>query len=92
MRALPPDQFTAFHEPGYVKIAWTLRADPTGPAASVARTETRALATDADARTKFRRYWSFVSPGVLLIRNFSLRLVKQQAERREKTIANATLP
>src|SRR5687767_10493152 len=26
-RALPPDQFAAFSEPGYVKIAWTLRAD-----------------------------------------------------------------
>ena len=27
-RALPPDQFAAFSEPGYVKIAWTLRAEP----------------------------------------------------------------
>jgi len=25
-RALPPDEFAAFSEPGYVKIAWTLRA------------------------------------------------------------------
>jgi len=27
-RALPPDEFAAFAEPGFVKIAWTLRADP----------------------------------------------------------------
>ena len=25
-RSLLPDEFAAFHEPGYVKIAWTLRA------------------------------------------------------------------
>ena len=29
-RALPPDQFAAFNEPGYVKIAWTIRADAIG--------------------------------------------------------------
>ena len=27
-RSLAPDDFAAFAEPGYVKIAWTLRADP----------------------------------------------------------------
>ena len=27
-RALPPDEFEAFGEPDYVKIVWTLRADP----------------------------------------------------------------
>ena len=43
-RALPPDQFAAFSEPGYVKIAWTLRADPASPTESLFRTETRAVA------------------------------------------------
>jgi hypothetical protein len=46
MRALPPDEFAAFREPGYVKIVWTLRADPIGTAESVARTETRVTTTD----------------------------------------------
>jgi hypothetical protein len=81
-RALPPDQFASFNEPGYVKIAWTLRADPAGPGESVARTETRAAATDPLARAKFRRYWSLASPGIRLIRTFTLRLVKDEAERR----------
>src|SRR5579864_3581047 len=45
-RALPPDGFEAFHEPGYVKIAWTLRADPIDTSNSVFRTETRAATTD----------------------------------------------
>ena len=67
-RPLPPEQFARFNEPGYVKIAWTLRADPAGETRSVFRTETRVVATDPGARTKFRRYWSFASPGIVLIR------------------------
>jgi hypothetical protein len=81
-RALPPDEFASFSEPGYVKIAWTLRADPIGEAASIFRTETRALATDPGARTRFRRYWAFLSPGIVLIRRMSLAPLKREAERR----------
>jgi hypothetical protein len=81
-RALPPREFAAFAEPGYVKIAWTLRADPIGDGESVFSTETRAIATDAQARMKFRRYWAMVSPGVALIRRAMLGPVKAQAERR----------
>jgi hypothetical protein len=67
-RALPPDQFAAFAEPGYVQIAWTLRADSDAGGGAIFRTETRARATDAEARTKFRRYWACFSPGMWLIR------------------------
>jgi hypothetical protein len=81
-RALPPDEFAAFADPGYVKIVWTLRADPVGDRESVFRTETRAVATDATARAKFRRYWAFFSPGINLIRHASLRPVKADAELR----------
>jgi hypothetical protein len=81
-RALPPREFAAFAEPGYVKIAWTLRANPIGDGKSVFSTETRAIATDAQARMKFRRYWAMVSPGVALIRRAMLGPVKAQAERR----------
>jgi hypothetical protein len=81
-RSIPAETFAAFNEPNYVKIAWTLRADPIDAATSVFRTETRAVATDAAARVKFRRYWSFLSPGVLLIRRLMLGPVKAEAERR----------
>ncbi len=81
-RPLPPDEFAAFNEPGYVKIVWTLRADPRGAHASIFRTETRAVATDAYARAKFRQYWSFLSPGIILIRWASLHPLKSKAERR----------
>jgi len=81
-RALPPEEFAAFREPGWVKIAWTLRADPLGADASIARTETRAATTDAAARAQFRRYWSLFSPGIALIRRISLRQLRTEAQAR----------
>jgi hypothetical protein len=81
-RSVPPEAFAAFDEPGYVKIAWTLRADPTDGDASIFRTETRAVGTDPFARAKFRWYWAFLSPGIRLIRQLSLGPVKTEAERR----------
>jgi len=79
-RPLPPDRFREFDTPGYVKIAWTLRADPVGDRSSIFRSETRAVATDAAARAQFRRYWSFVAPGVWVIRRLTLQPVKRSAE------------
>ena len=81
-RGLSPDEFTAFCEPSYVKIIWTLRADPVSAAESIFRTETRAVATDAFAREKFRRYWSFLSPGIWVIRRLMLIPIRAEAERR----------
>ncbi len=78
-RALPPDEFATFNEPEYVKIVWTLRADPDRDG-SIARTETRVCTTDAVARAKFRRYWAFFSPGIVLIRRVALGLAKREAE------------
>lgn len=83
-RAVPPSEFASFAEPGYVKIAWTLRADPLGPSESIFRTQTRVVATDAIARARFRRYWAFVSPGIRLIRRLVLSPLKSEAEHRAR--------
>jgi hypothetical protein len=80
-RAIPADDFVNFDEPGYVKIAWTIRVDEDGPLQSVAKTETRVTTTDGFARRKFRVYWSFLSPGIILIRHLVLAAVKREAER-----------
>jgi len=88
-RPLPPDEFAAFHEPDYVKIVWTLRADPLGVSDSIFRTETRVVTTDPAARAKFRRYWAFVSPGIILIRWASLGPLKAEAERRVRSEAGS---
>ncbi len=80
-RAVPPDEFAAFAEPGYVKIAWTLRASPRPDGGSTFHTETRAVATDPAARRKFRVYWSLLSPGIIFIRTALLSGLKAAADR-----------
>ncbi len=80
-RSIPAREFTAFREPGYVKIAWTLRAVPLDERTSVFHTETRVATTDPETRKHFRRYWSFVAPGVELIRLAILRPLRRAAEK-----------
>lgn len=81
-RGLAPQDFKAFQEPGFVKIVWTLRADPVGPSESVFRTETRVVTTDPVARARFRWYWARFSPGIVLIRRALLRQLKTDVEHR----------
>jgi hypothetical protein len=90
-RPLPPEQFALFNEPCYVKIAWTLRADPVGATRSVFRTETRVVATDAGARARFRRYWSLASPGIVLIRWLMLGPVKTRAEAQARALPQSSV-
>jgi hypothetical protein len=81
-RALSPDSFIAFHEPGFVKIVVVIAATPVDDSTSVLRIETLVATTDSSARKRFRRYWSVFSPGILLIRPLALRAVKRDAEER----------
>jgi hypothetical protein len=80
-RSLPSEEFAAFNEPGFVKIVVSLAAEPIGPNSSRFVTRTRVATTDSKARRKFRLYWSPMSAGIILIRYFSLPLVKRAAER-----------
>ena len=80
-RSIAPEAFRSFSEPGYVKIAFTLRADPVNEHESIFRTETRVVPTDAGARRTFRWYWARFSPGIIVIRYALLRGVKNAAER-----------
>jgi putative NADPH-quinone reductase len=77
---LPREEFRRFRDPGYAKIAFTLRVDPLDPNTSIAQTETRVQVTDAVSRARFRRYWSFLSPGMELIRIVLLQQLKAAAE------------
>jgi hypothetical protein len=80
-RAVPAEEFADFHEPGYVKIAWTLAVEANGASRCVFRTETRAVATDAASRSRFRRYWACLRLGIVLIRFEMLRMVAAGAQR-----------
>ena len=86
-RGIPAKEFASFAEPGYVKIAWTLRADPVAADRCIVTSDTRVATTSADARRRFRWYWSFLSPGMTLIRLAMLAQVKREAERRSMTQA-----
>jgi hypothetical protein len=86
-RSIPADRFREFCEPGFVKIVWTLRADPVNDAKSIFHTETRVCTTDARARELFRNYWSFVAPGVKLIRIAMLQPLRRAAEQRVRADA-----
>lgn len=65
-----------------MKIAWSLRADPVDSSCCVFHAETRVSAPEPEARERFNRYWSFVAPGVELIRIARLQPLKREAERR----------
>jgi hypothetical protein len=86
-RPVPPADFESFAEPDRVKIAWTLEVEPlaaarSGAPASQFSTETRAVATDAEARRKFLRYWSVARYGIIAIRWLLVPAVRREAERR----------
>ena len=85
-RSVAPEEFAAFSEPNFVKIAFSLMVKPVGDRSEF-HTETRVSTTDAAARAQFRRYWSFVAPGVELIRLTMLRPLKREAERRAAKMA-----
>ena len=82
---IPREEFAAYAEPRRVKIAWTLEADSLGPARSRFATETRVVATDAEARERFRRYWRWARFGIVAIRLLLLPAVRRVAERRARS-------
>lgn len=85
-RALPPDEFAAFDEPGYAKIVWTLEAEDLPGGEATVRTRTRVKTTDPSARRRSCAYWSALSPGILVIR---YEMLRREAERR---LSDRSLP
>jgi len=79
---LSATDFRSCTAPGQVKIAWTLEVEPLGEASSRLITETRAVATDADARRRFLRYWRWARIGIHGIRWLVLPSIRRKAEAR----------
>jgi hypothetical protein len=80
--SVAPEAFAGYGEPDCVKIAWTLEADAAGPGLTRFSHETRVVATDEDARLKFRRYWRWARVGIISIRLLLMPAVRRQAEAR----------
>lgn len=77
------EEFAAFDEPGYLKLAVSSRAEPLGYDQSVLHYEARAEATDDEARRQFVRYWKVIGSGNDLIVRRALQRIKAEAEWRE---------
>jgi hypothetical protein len=76
-----PDQFRSFDEPGFAKIATSLRVEPYGNDSSILTMDTRVALTDDASRRRFRRYWLIIGPFSSLIRRMALRLVAKELRR-----------
>jgi hypothetical protein len=69
------EDFVAFAEPGWAKLAIDWRAED-----GRLVTETRVLLTGERARRAFRRYWLVVRPFSALVRRSWLKAAKRRAE------------
>jgi hypothetical protein len=58
------EDFAPFGEPGYVKVAWSLRVEPRGERDSRLTLELRVDATDETSWRHFRRYFLVIGPAV----------------------------
>lgn len=81
LRITTAEEFQACRLPGYAKVAVNFFISPDLPGRVMARTETRIIATDPLARTKFARYWRLIHPGSALIRRMWLRAIRRRVDR-----------
>jgi hypothetical protein len=81
-RAVTAEEFIAFSEPGYAKLALSFLVLPSAAGRTILRYEARTATTDDAARRWFRRYWRLIRPGVALVMRRALRRIKVEAERR----------
>ena len=78
--AIGPDDFAAFSDPGYAKVAFSIHAKPYGTHRTLITTETRTATTDAATRRRFAAYWKLIAPFSALIRRLILRQVTSHVE------------
>jgi hypothetical protein len=76
-----PDDFAAFDEPGWGKIACHLLVRSDGPGRSVLTYECRTATTDLASRHSMGRYWWAIRPFVGYVLRASLRTIARDAER-----------
>jgi hypothetical protein len=74
--------FAAFDQPGYAKMAANFRLDLiAGGRATRLSTETRVACTDPSSARRFGRYWRLIRPASGAIRRSWLTAIKRRAER-----------
>ena len=82
MTVVDSDDFTAFDQAGYAKMAANFRLDPVADGTAVQlSTETRVACTDPTSARRFTRYWRLIRPASGAIRQSWLTAIKRRAER-----------
>ena len=74
------EQFKAFDEPGYAKLAMDFTVVPVGNDESMLRYEARTQPTDDEGRRRFQRYWRIIRPGVGLVMSRAVSRIRAEAE------------
>jgi hypothetical protein len=75
-RELAADEFAAFTEPGWGKIACHLLVRPDGPGRSILTYECRTATTDAVSQAQMGRYWWLIRPFVGYVLRAVLRTIR----------------
>jgi hypothetical protein len=84
------DDFAAFDQAGYAKMAANFQLVPTaGGGAVQLTTETRVACTDAASARRFARYWWLIRPASGTIRRSWLAAIKRRSERHPDGHANS---
>jgi hypothetical protein len=77
---VPAEEFAAFAEPGWGKIACHLLVRPDGPGRSILSYECRTATTDLDSRARMSRYWWLIRPFVAYIMRAVLLTIRGNVE------------
>ncbi len=86
------EEFRTFREPGFVKVAWSLRVTPLGDSDTRLFLEVRVDATDPDSWSKFRRYFALIGPGSHFIRRSLLATLSRRLGTPESHEETRALP
>jgi len=79
-KPIPAEEFRAFNEPDFAKLAAALSTRPYGDGRTLLSYEARTAGTDDESRRKFLRYWRLVSRFVHYIMRAANRTIKDLAE------------
>ncbi len=82
-RDVAADDFRAFTEPGWGKIAANFSVLPYGEHATLLTYECRTTTTDPASRQQFLRYWRLMRPFVAHIFRATVRTIRDNAEQQE---------
>jgi hypothetical protein len=77
---VPAEEFAAFAEPGWGKIACHLLVRPDGPSRSILTYECRTATTDLASRARMSRYWWLIRPFVAYILRAVVRTIRANVD------------